>query len=152
MITNAPSVIIKEYLVAQGFATEPSDETDWPIFRTRLPDGNNVPHNAMAVYDTDGVKDGRLMVDGEPILRHGIIVLVRSPDFDTGWTKAGDIADLFDRVFNELFEMDDAAYTLCNCSRTTGVIPVGQEEGTKRRYIFSINMLLTVREDRSILT
>jgi len=49
-------------------------------------------------------------------------------------------------VSHEDVTVDDDTYTIINVTQTTGVVVMGQEPGTKRRELFSVNFLATLRE------
>ena len=143
---HSPAQIIVQYLVDEGLATEPDSSGEWPVYTGHLPDGTGVVDNVLAVYDTPGTKDGRPL-DGLPLFHDGIQVRVRSTDYSTGWIKARAVADALGEISEEVVAVDGTDYIIHNISQSTAVVPLGQEEGTKRRDHFTVNFLATLKED-----
>lgn len=145
-MNDSPAVIIAKWLQDEGLFTDPSDGLDWPVFIGSMPDGRNVDHNCAAVYDTSGVKDGRLMV-GEGIYHPGIQVKIRSASYADGWDKAMSVENSAESVRGDSVTVGVVTYTLSNISQTGTINPLGEEKGQKRRYLFTLNFVLTVKEN-----
>ena len=146
----SPAYILSQYLIDEGLAVEPSDSGDWPIFVASLPDGDEIPDDAIASIDTAGVKDGRLNETGENIIHYGVQIIVRSEihDYLSGYTKAQAIESKLETVDrNEVMIDSGNVFRLDNVSTTSGVVAIGQEEeNSKRRNLFSCNFLVTLKE------
>ena len=149
VLSDSPSLIIATKLIDLAIFTDPSLGLDFPVFVSFLPDGDDVKDNAAAVYDTKGIKDGRLM-NGIPAFFHGIQVTVRSRTYEAGWDKAAAIESAFQTIDQATTILvggsGGSSYQLANLSQTTPVLRMGQEEGTKRRNLFAINFLTTLKE------
>jgi len=142
---HSPAYIIAQHLIDEGLLTDPTGSGDWPGFVGALPDGEDVDHDAVGCMDTSPIKDGRIM-GGESMLHYGVQLLVRADAYNTGYAKA-------QALMSELESLDDNdviigsdTYEINNASTTTGVVVLGQEEGTKRREMFSVNFLITITE------
>ena len=75
----------------------------------------------------------------------GIQLRIRSNTGEIGYIKIEDIASALDKILNATVEMGGGKeYEIQNASRTSPIIPLGQEIGT-RRYLFTVNFLLTIK-------
>ncbi|MHA1344986.1 MAG: phage tail terminator protein [Candidatus Heimdallarchaeaceae archaeon] len=143
---HSPAYIIYKYLVAEGLVTVPTAGDDWPMFVGNLPDGNDVKNNATACLDTTPVKDGRVM-EGETIFHEGCEILLRSVDYNPGWAKMKALKDALDAVNRNTITILTKTYRLDSITLATGITSLGQEENSpKRREMFSLNFLVTLKE------
>ena len=143
----SPASIMAAYIIEKldVSMTDPSDKDSWPLYISHLPDGTNVKTDAGAIYDTTGVNDMRSMDGGVP--QHpGIQIRIRSRSYETGYTKIEDIGSTLDEVVNASIEIGSLEYEIQNVSRTSPIVSLGVETGTRRRFSFTINFLLTIRE------
>ncbi len=143
----SPASIIAAYLIENeiGAMTDPSDRSNWPLYISHLPDGENVKTNAGAIYDTTGIQDLRSMT-GEGYQHPGIQIRIRSRNYETGYAKIENIANALDVVAWGIITIDSLEYRIQNVSRTSPIVSLGVETGTVRRFHFTINFLLTIRE------
>lgn len=139
---HAASQIILEYLISKNKATRASVNQAWPITYNNMP---NLPDNMLTLYDTLGRMDGRLMQDGKRITHPGILLRVRNLNGNEGFDKAREIAEFFDSVAGDSVTFDSKTYKIHNISRTSDVIPLGQEAG-KSRSLFTVNAVVTISE------
>ncbi len=141
----SPATILRQYIVdTLATMSLPTDKLVWPLYVSHLPDGNNIKTDAGAVYDTSGINDLRQM-NGFTPQHFGIQLRIRSRSYDDGWDKIEDVATDLDSVNNVSITYDSIEYELRNISRSTPVIALGVEPGTKRRYAFTINYTMTIR-------
>jgi hypothetical protein len=140
---NSPAAIIASYIIAQALASSPVTIQDWPIFISSMPDGYEVKSDCVAIYDTPGELQGRLMI-GRVIQRYGIQIKVRAIDAQEGFAKAEAVAVCLDSLRNEDIGVGEDTFRIRNASRTTPVTPLGAEEGTKRRFLFTVNFLISL--------
>lgn len=147
MTTHPPSDILVKYLTDTGLLTDPAIGGDWPVFISRLPDGANAPNNCVAIFEQEGRKSTRLMRCGEYNEKPAIQVMLRCSNRADGWKKAGDIARKMWKCSYEKLVYGEIVYTIINFSQSTPTLYLGQEEGSKRRHLFSINAFLTITED-----
>jgi len=141
VISILAAYIINELLLM----TSPSDEDDWPLYVSSMPDGDNVKTNCGAIYDTAGVLDGKLS-SGEVIQHPGIQIRIRSDNYEMGYAKIEKIALTLDDICWNTITIGEDSYLLQNISRTTPVVPLGSERGYKRRFSFTVNFLCTIRK------
>lgn len=141
-LTHSPAEIIRNLLVNLGVGTLPSAGGTWPISADQRLD---TPDNVMTVNDTDARKDGRSMPTGEVFEHPGIQIEVRSGTRGAGFTKAKAVATLLDEeVYNETVTISGKSYTITNVSRSGGVMSLGKETPTSKRYLFTINAVVTI--------
>lgn len=145
-LSNAPSEILLTHLLAQNVFTDPAEMTDWPLFRNQLPDDPKVSNLAASIYDSIGVKDGRLM-DGPPVFHHGLQIRLRSRNTKEAWTKTQEIEALFQAIKQLVINVDSSVYLVENVSQTGPPIFIGYEEfGRARRPLHTLNFLITVSQ------
>ena len=144
VLSDSPASILSTYIISLGHMTTPSSDGDWPIYISHLPDGDEVEDDAGAVFDTSPLKDGRFM--SGPIVQHfGANLLIRSIKYDDGWDKINEISSALDAVAQETVTRNGVDYLIENIVRG-GVNPIGTEEATKRRYLFTTDFLLTMKQ------
>jgi len=144
-ISNSPSLIIRNYLVAQGLFTLPSSSGTWPIYPTSLPDGVNVEGNAVGIYDEAPQIDGRVMT-GEVCQHYGIKIELRALVYETGYLKLKSVLTDLSDVQKETVVVGANSYYFWAATKFSGVLNLGTESGTKRRYKFELNFNVTLEE------
>ena len=143
-LLTSPATILRAYIVnILATMNLPSTKRVWPLYVSHLPDGNNVRTDAGVVYDTSGLNDPRQM-NGFVPQHFGVQFRIRAKDYDAGWTKIEDIATDLDAVNNVSIIVDSVEYELHNISRTSPILALGIEPGTKRRYGFTVNFIMTI--------
>lgn len=141
---NQPAtLVLRSLLIFKGLAIIPhrlalEPAGSWPAYVSAMPDGDKVPHNAIALYDRPGAKDGRAMRTGEVLTRWSSQIKVRSDDYRKGWSKAEAIAAQLDAVLRLGIDAGNYLYFCQSISRSQ-IMPLGVEDGPKRRYSFTIN-------------
>lgn len=141
-LAASPAHILAQYIinVLETFAV-PTDDATWPLYTNHLPDK---PSNAGAIFDTPGLKDGRYMIGFVP-QKFGVQLMLRALDNQIGYAKIEDVAIDLDAVINAELSIDSGDYVIQNVSRTSPINSLGIEEGTGRRFLFTINFLITMR-------
>lgn len=140
----SPAKILKEYLITALMLQTPSGAIEWPVYLQSLPDGDSIEDDAVCLMDIVGNKDGRLMA-GTVIQHFGVQLKTRSNNYQDGWDKTNAIAEVLDSVLNESVLCSGGTYQINNITRNT-LDSIGQEEGTKRRWLFTIDFLLTIKQ------
>ena len=142
-LNDSPADILRKLLVDLGLGVWPpipkdQESTQWPIYATGEPPS---PDNCITVYDTTGVKDGRMMSDGAIDFHHGFMVRLRAAMFPRGFAKANDLAEALDKqVQDNIVTMSSGAvYKVYVTSRTGDVISLGRDTPTSKRSVFTIN-------------
>lgn len=142
----SPAYIIAQFLIDEDIFIAPSSSGNWPLFVGLLPDDQDIDHDIAACMDTESVKDGRISEDGENIFHYGFQIIIRAEAYNTGYAKAQEVATALEEINRDEVTISTKTYRLDNVTQTTGVVVVGQEEGSKRRELFSINFLVTLKE------
>ena len=139
----SPASILAYYII-NGLAkmSDPSDGSAFPLWISHMQDK---PSNAGAIYDTSGIIEQRQM-NGLVPTHQGIQIRIRTINYETGYAKIESIASALDEVFDQTVEIDPEEYVIQNISKTTPIVPLGLEGGTKRRFLFTANFLLTIRK------
>lgn len=138
--------IVRLLLLQLGYGEE-NQSSNWAVFVGFVPDD---PDNAIVVFDTAGMPDGRLMTTGERIEHPGIQIRVRGLEYAVTRNRAEAIALALDAQHNAEIDLDEesvsASYIVQNITRTGMIMPLGAEESDRRRFHFTINAILTLRK------
>ena len=147
-MNHTPAYILAALLTKVGVEifTPPSEAEAWPLYISHEPDGPRVEDNCGTVYDTEGVKDGRVM-SGENIFHHGVQLRIRTGQYTDGWVKAEEAAVYLETVQEEEVDIGEETYQIDAVTQTSPILPLGQEEGTsKRRELFTVNFLVSLKQ------
>jgi len=140
-----PSEIIAQYMISTAsLFTTPSASGSWPLYLSSLPDGINIDDDVAAIYDTSAYLQGKHM-GGSLDQRYGIQFMFRSVNHKTGYEKAKTIIDAVQNIHNVDEVLGGNTFRIENISASSGVLSLGVEEGTKQRYLFSLNLLATIK-------
>lgn len=142
---HSPAHIISQVLVALGLAVRPGASAVWPVTVGTIPQS---PDNAIGLYDTAGVSDGKMWektgegeVQGKAVNHSGFQVRVRAKDYPTAYAKAYDIAIALDAVVNFQVTISGSVYLVPNISRRAAPLYNGPEPDSTRQ-VFTINALV----------
>lgn len=149
----SPAEILRQHLIDEGSIHDPEETTSagsqWPGYVASLPEEAGVPDDAVAVYDTTPVLEGRLM-SGVQISHPGIQIRVRSLDYNAAFQKVQAICDHLATVSKQMVEMgagelDEDFLSLEAVTRTSGPISIGRDSTSQKRYFnFTANFTLTI--------
>ena len=140
-----PSAILFQYIVTTlGQFTAVSAAGVWPLFRASLPDGRNIDDNIGAVYDTIDVVQSKSLT-GVLTQRYGIRIRLRARDYDTGYEKLSTLQSSFQGVHQADETIGGVTFRINNIS-TEGIEFEGTEDSTKQRFLFAMNLFITIRE------
>lgn len=119
---------------------------DFQGFIGYLPD---LPDNAITLYDTEGIQDGRIQSSGERIDHPGVQVTLRGTNYPAVSQHANQIASFLDAQKRISIAVDsNDTYILHNVKRTGTLNYLGVEtQGSKRRHIFTLNMVVTLKQN-----
>ena len=145
-LSDTSCLIMKTYLVAKGLFTLPSLEGTWPLYETSLPDGINVEDNAARINDSQDVINSRDMSSGENFKHYGITIFIRALDYETGWLKAKSVLTDLSDVQKAAIIVGTNSYYFWAATKFSGVLNLGTESGTKRRYKFELSFNVTLEE------
>lgn len=143
-IAHPPSIILRDYLIAQYVGVDPTtSSSDYPIFVSLLPDGDNVKDKAIAVIDTTPQYDTEWTRNGQVYLEYGIQILIRDNDYPSGFSKMKATLDALDSIKYTSQTHDSITYQM-RFFRRSSELALGQEDDNRRRQTFSINGLFSV--------
>ena len=146
VLETSPSSVLAYYIIETlAKMTDPSEGDTWPLYISSMPDGDDIETNCGALYDTSGIQSMRQM-NGYIAQFFGIQLRIRSKTYEIGWAKIEDIGNALDEVNNISVEITPEEYEIQNISRTTPIVPLGLERGTKRRYLFTLNFAMTIKK------
>lgn len=137
-----PADLIRLYLISVNLGA--NGGTEWPIYISFFPD---TPDKAIVIYDTAGIPDGRIMGTGERVEHPGVMIHVRDQSYVLAYTRSRDIALALDGIYNSPIQSGSENWTIINASRTGDIIALGAEPEGRRRQMFSINAVLTIRKN-----
>jgi hypothetical protein len=146
---HAPEYILSQYFIDEGILTEPGQSGIWEVFVGLLPDdevANGIPDDIVAIIGASDNKDGRIMKTGESIIHEGIQLMVRAVNYNTGWAKAKSLRTAMDGIKRDTVTISGSDYRIDSVTIASGPVAIGQEDSTKRRELFSLNVLVTLKE------
>lgn len=126
-----------------GTPTTPNLTSGWPIYVGHLPDK---PDNAICIYDTSGVADGRDMRSEETITHPGWQVRVRATDYGAAQAKMKEVQKFLDTIRRTAVTIDGDDYRLEAVRQTGTPLALGQEQKAQRRDTITLNGTLTMKE------
>lgn len=142
-MAHSPADILWQLLTDAGKIA--SSGAGWRGFVSFFPD---MPDEALCLYNTSGVDDGRLMINGERIQHPGVQITFRARQSEDCFNMAQAIAEWLDAQRNLVIAMGSGdAYVLLNAKRTGTINQLGVEtEGNRQRTQMTLNLLLTLRK------
>lgn len=148
MLLNSPAEVAAAYIIEViQLLTDPDVKEEWPLYVGHMVDGNNVEDNAASIKDSPGSLDGKSLRSGEVSQHFGLQLKIRCVDYAEGWKKIENVAVELDGVDSgATIEVNGTTYEIENFSRTSPVVPLGQEEKGKKRDRFVVNYKLAIRE------
>jgi len=148
---KSPAQVLCKLLVDLGVAeaaeTPALPKKEWIAYVAHMPDGGNTHDNAIAVYNTSGFPDGRLMGDGKRIEHPGFQIRVRASSDSISYGRAQSIALALDGVVRQNVTVDGEVWRVDNISRTGTLLGLGQDEKRRTTYTFNGVITLTFLED-----
>ena len=142
-LTHSVADIVRNLIIDLSLGTLPSSSAAWPVFAEREPDK---PDNCITVYGSQGRDQGRMMIDGEREIQHGVQISVRSQNTTTGHQKALTIATtLDDSVKQTSVTFSAKTYLVHSVNRTSDVLYAGKDPDTKRN-LFTINAVVPLEQ------
>ena len=83
---------------------------------------------------------------GEVIRHPGLQLRIRSLTEDEGYNKIEEVSLELDSIEIDTIVINSKSYEIQNMRKTTEIIPLGLERGTNRRYLFTVNYLVTLKK------
>jgi hypothetical protein len=143
---DSSSSLVQLFLVNSAIFTAPALGSDWPAYISYFPDPENVNIDTAVISDIAPSLDGRWMVDGSVVQHRGVSIRTRSSDYLTGWQKNMDVLILLSETFRQNITKNGSTYIIDSFSTPSGIIYLGVDEGTKRRYNFEIKYDVAIRQ------
>lgn len=148
-LLHPPEEIIQQMLVDMGEGVIGGQAGDWPIFAGDFPgnDEETVEDDAVAIYGTQGLIQGRSHIDGEMAEKYGIQVRVRAENVVDGYVKCKSVFDkLTKQVLRREVDVDLEVYVVQAVTSTSTVIPLGRTGPDRNRhyvanFVASISMV-----------
>jgi hypothetical protein len=141
---HSPAEIVRALLIDLGLGTDPSSNTDWPVYATGEPDGRGVVDAVLTVYDTTPTQDGRSMPDGEQVYHYGFQVRVRAADHPTGFVKASAIRlALNETVRRNTVTISTQRY-LVHAASGVNLLTLGKDTPATKRSLFTVNGMVSI--------
>jgi hypothetical protein len=144
-MNHTPAYILRQYLVSQGLLSLPSAGGSWPAWVSFLPDGPDVPDEALALYDGPPFVDAREMRAHLVIQHPGILFRLRGRDYAGGWLKLYDILLALAQVVRVTVVIGASSYLLQSVDILSGVVATGRDSDTQRNE-FEMTVNVTVSQ------
>lgn len=139
MTDHSPADILRNALSAAGLVGFPESHS-WPAFVSSLPDA---PDTIVCLFDTMGMKDGRIHRTGQTVYFPGLQLRVRSTQYQPGWKKITEITSYLDTILNQTVIVEGTSYTIRSVQRMSDPTSLGEDE-SKRRFNFVMNLRITL--------
>jgi len=151
ILYHSAARIVQQLLIDLGLATDyDGADSAWPSFLGVEPP---TPNNVLTLFDTEGRIQGRLMNDGEVQDKPGVQIRIRNESVVDGYVKGRAILNGLDTgVERTSVIVDEDQYTVQSLTRTTDVLSLGLERGTGRRWLHTINYVVSYRYVGSVGT
>lgn len=136
---------VQAYLIAQSVVANPDTLPigSWPMYLDGLPDGSNAPNNALAIFDTVGKKQGRMMRTGQSVLFPGIMVHSRAVSRDDAYDKITSVLSAFEALLRAPVTIGSDSKTIQAISIKGNPMSLGELPGDVRRFGFSLNAIVS---------
>lgn len=145
MRDNTPAEILRSFLI-KDTVVEDHTGSSWPSVYGFFPDDKaDFSQDAVCFYDQDGPKEVKQM-NGSIVERPHVLIQVRAANYGDGYKKAVAIKRIVDSYVSVFTSVDNTYYLIENAKRTSTIIPMGQDIGTKRRFLFALNYELLISD------
>jgi hypothetical protein len=143
VLDDSPAMVLATWLQQVAIGVDPliGGATGWPIFVDQEAD---LPNEALAVYNTAGVVDGRIHNTGETIVHEGIQFSARSASLLLARQKIDEIALKVDALIQTPVTVGSNRYNINAINKTSGVLYAGPDSKTRQKY--TLNATATIQE------
>lgn len=147
-LLHSPANVIAQALIDIGLASEVSSVGaiggDWPVtVDTEL----NLPDDSITVTNTQGELNGRIQITGEQPEHFGFQIKVRASLPTTGWQKANGLAVALDQsLSHQSVTIDSSIYAVGAVTRKGGVLAIGRELASTKRFLYTINAVVVINQ------
>lgn len=148
MADYSPADWMQKMLVDIGTVSHPDTLPlgQWPLYLDGLPDTADAPHEALAIFDTQGRRDGRLMA-GSYVRHPGWMIHCRAVDRRDAYQKMETVHGVLSQVHRRLVTIDVTTILVQAISIRSDILSLGELEGTVRRFGFSLNGTISFASD-----
>ena len=141
-----PSSVMAQYVISTlGLFNASLPSAEWSLYQAFLPDSDAIEDDVAAIFDATPYTQGKHM-QGALDQRYAIEFLIRSTSYDTGFKKAKTLLDSLQNKSQVSETIGGNTFIIENISSVTGVTSLGTERSSKQRFIFSVNLLVTIKE------
>jgi hypothetical protein len=150
LFNHSPARIVQRLLVVLGLGVQQvaGSTVSWQVFAVNEPD---VPDDALVVYDTAGIDQGRENLTGHRFEKYGLQILIRSATHDLGYAKSQYLAVALDEGIydNEVTLVNpdgsgNSTYLIKAVHRTSPVYSIGAASPKSKRRLFTINATVKI--------
>lgn len=141
MMERSPAYLLWAYLIADDYLDRPFEGT-WPCFLGFSPSLLE-KSNSCCIVDTTPIKDGRIQRTGEVCNHYGVQLLVRSVEYELGWSKSDSLQRVIASIHNQNVTAGVASYRIVNATKAS-VGYLGRDE--RRLCLFTMNFVLTLEK------
>lgn len=138
-LLHDPADVVRRLMIALGLGTDPPDG-EWPVYSPAEPANPDAVISVKGTAGRDVLRDG---ITGERVEMFGVQIMVRAATNAAAYPKASAIAAALDAVSWDTVTLDGTAYTVDHLIRTSGPLPLGHEQNSKRSRV-SLNYLAWV--------
>lgn len=136
-----PSQVVAQLLRDLSIATDPKVGGKWPSVAMGMPDD---PNELIAITNNSTPSQGRIQRSGETITKPGIQVRVRSDNANNAQEVMSAIYNAFDGLKRRGVIVKEMRYLILAIHNQHSPVDTGKDE--RKRNVFSLNCLMSVRE------
>jgi len=142
-VTHSQAEIVRQLLVDLVLGYEPNTTTSWSAFAFKEP---QQPDNCLSVFNTQGMSDGRAMIDGELMDHLGFQIRSRGVDVPTMRAKLAAVRTSLAGVYQRTVVIDSSYYLIQCVSNIGQILYLGDESPNSKRQLGTLNATLAVDE------
>lgn len=142
-LPDSPAKIMLDLLIDRGLGNAHNGVGGWPVYRVNKPQS---PDAVIIVQNTAAVQQGKIQTSGRVVSKKGIQITVRDNDYQEVYGKVESIAtDLAEDIsFPLIFQVGSNYYNITGITRSSGPNDIGTEVEASQRYLFTLNLLLSI--------
>lgn len=142
LLNHTPAEIVYQWAESESLLSLPDAGEDWRGFINNTPSDFT---NIVSISDTTGVLQGKTHADSQTQEAYGIQFWVRGKSQQLAWVKSNAILDAVDSALRETVSIDGSNYRIQSIIPTSTLIAVGKEQPEDFMFIYSLNVITTIR-------
>lgn len=144
-VYDSPSSVLAKYLIdTLGGFTDPSDNGDWPLFTTVMPDALGVAFECATLIDDQPQVDSKTM-DGKYCKANGLKIQVRSSSYETGYRKLAGVVPALALIHGaQVVIVGSYTYAIVNIHVVTDVKYIGVDEKQRHHFVSELLVKLNI--------